>query len=79
MNATHKKQLKAILEQLNNSLSMVETFAEEHQEWMDEHDYGWEETPSGERAQSEQYELDDAQTSLESMIENLQDIVDGNN
>lgn len=78
MKATHKKQLKDILSKIEELKSVMESFSEEHQDWMDEHDYGWEDTPSGERASNEQCELEDITGTLENITEQINNILEGN-
>lgn len=73
MKADFKKRVKELREKLSGLRAEFEDLRAEHEEWMNDHDYDWENTTAGERASDDQYNLQDAVDTLETLESDMDD------
>lgn len=73
MKANLKKDLRNILSKIEEAYTAIETLKQDFEEWKDDHDYGWEDTPTGERAEEDLYNIEEFLSDCESLKDNIED------
>lgn len=76
MTQTFKARLRTLRTLAEGFMNDFESLNADHQEWMDDHESGWENTPEGERAFDEQLDLECLNNNLVTLIEEIDELLE---